>query len=277
MLLARGHWAGARADAQEAMAGPDRPGPCRSAAQVTLGRLKSRLGEAGAADILEAAAVPAYEADELQFVGPVAGGLAEHYWIAGEPARSAAAARRGYALAVQVGHPWFAGQLAYWQWRAGEPAAVVPEWIALPYRLLIAGDWAGAAAEWARRGCAYHRAEALSCGDESTAGEALQIVDGLGATGTARRLRAELRDRGVRVPRGPRPSTAAHPHGLTARQREVLTLLADGLSNADIAARLTVSAKTVDHHVSAVLGKLGVPSRGQAAAAARRLGLLAHR
>lgn len=54
----------------------------------------------------------------------------------------------------------------------------------------------------------------------------------------------------------------------------MLALLAEGLSNADIAARLTVSAKTVDHHVSAVLGKLGVSSRGRAAAAARERGLL---
>jgi len=90
----------------------------------------------------------------------------------------------------------------------------------------------------------------------------------------ARRLRAGLRDRGLPVPRGPRRSTAADPAGLTTRQAEVLTLLADGLSNAQIAARLTVSVKTVDHHVSAVLGKLGVPSRGQAAAIARRRGLI---
>ena len=65
------------------------------------------------------------------------------------------------------------------------------------------------------------------------------------------------------------PSTAADPAGLTARQLEVLALLAEGLSNAQIAERLTVSAKTVDHHVSAVLGKLGVPTRGLAAAAAQ--------
>ncbi|MFD0517479.1 helix-turn-helix domain-containing protein [Paractinoplanes durhamensis] len=75
------------------------------------------------------------------------------------------------------------------------------------------------------------------------------------------------------MPRGPRPATAADPTGLTGRQREVLALLAEGLSNADIAARLTLSAKTVDHHVSAVLTKLGVPNRGQAAAAARRLNI----
>jgi DNA-binding CsgD family transcriptional regulator len=273
MLLARGDWAGARADAEAAMSGPARPGPSRSTAQVALGRLRSRCGEPGAADILHKAELSAYEADEMQFVGPVAAGLAEHYWIAGDPVRSAAAARRGYELALRVRHPWFAGQLAYWQWRAGEPVEP-PAWIGTPYRLLIEGDWRGAAAEWAGRGCDYARAEALSCGDEEAAGAALRIVDGLGAAGTARRLRAELRDRGAKVPRGPRRSTAADPTGLTARQREVLTLVAEGLSNADIAARLTLSAKTVDHHVSAVLGKLGVPSRGQAAAAARRLGLL---
>ncbi|WP_212991910.1 ATP-binding protein [Actinoplanes auranticolor] len=276
MLLARGDWAGAQADAETALSGPEHPGPSRSTARVALGRLRSRRGGPDAADILLRAAGPAYEADEVQFVGPVATALAEHYWIAGDPARAAAEARRGYAVAVRVGHPWFAGQLAYWQWRAGEPIAVT-ELIALPYRLLIEGDWRGAAADWAGRGCAYARAEALSCGDDEAVAEALRIVDGLGAAGTARRLRAELRDRGAKVPRGPRASTTAHPTGLTARQREVLMLLAEGLSNADIAARLTLSAKTVDHHVSAVLGKLGVPSRGQAAVAARRLGLLAPR
>ena len=256
------------------MSGPARPGPSRCTALVALGRLRSRCGEAGAAEILHEAAEPAYEANEIQFVGPAAVGLAEHYWIAGDPARSAAEARRGYALALRVGHPWFAGQLAFWQWRAGEPVPC-PEWVGKPHRLLLEGDWPGAAAEWADRRCDYARAEALSCGDAEAAGEALRIVEGLGAVGTARRLRVELRERGVKVPRGPRPSTAADPIGLTARQREVLTLLAEGLSNAEIAARLTLSAKTVDHHVSAVLGKLGVPSRGQAAATARRLGLLA--
>jgi DNA-binding CsgD family transcriptional regulator len=272
MLLARGDWAGARTDAETAMAGPARPGPFRCVAQVTLGRLRSRRGEPGASDILLEAASPAYAAAELQFVGPVAAALAEHYWIAGDRARSAAEARRGYGLAVRIAQPWFAGQLAFWQWRAGEPVEV-PEPVAAPYRMLIGGDWRGAAAEWERRGCTYARAEALACGDDEAGAEALRIMDGLGAAGAARRLRAELRDRGAKVPRGPRSSTAADPTGLTARQREVLTLVTDGLSNAEIAAQLSLSAKTVDHHVSAVLGKLGVPSRGQAAAAARRLGL----
>jgi ATP/maltotriose-dependent transcriptional regulator MalT len=271
--LARGDWTAARADAEAALAGPDQPGPSRGTAQVALGRLRSRCGEDGALALLETAAGRAYEAGELQFVAPVAVALAEHHWLAGDPARAAAEAMRAWDLAARVGQPWQLGELAFWLWRAGTLPAGRHE-LAPPYRLIIDGDWKAAADAWAQRGGVYARAEALSCGGAAAATEALREFDRLGAIRAARRLRAELRERGLRVPRGPRPSTAADPSGLTARQLEVLGLLADGLSNAEIAARLTVSPKTVDHHVSAVLGKLGVPRRGLAAAAARRRGLL---
>ena len=106
------------------------------------------------------------------------------------------------------------------------------------------------------------------------AAEALRVLTDLGAVRAAQRVRAELRRRGVSgVPRGPRASTTTNAAGLTARQLEVLGLLAKGLTNADIAARLTLSPKTVEHHVSAVLDKLQVTTRGQAIAAAHRLNL----
>ncbi|MGY1770898.1 ATP-binding protein [Blastococcus sp. SYSU D00813] len=105
---------------------------------------------------------------------------------------------------------------------------------------------------------------------------ALAVLDELDAPAPAALVRARLRETGVgSVPRGPAPATRANPAGLTARQLDVLTLLADGCSNADIAARLVISRKTADHHVSAVLAKLDVRSRGQAAAVARRLGVRA--
>jgi len=72
------------------------------------------------------------------------------------------------------------------------------------------------------------------------------------------------------LPRGPRPTTRGNPFGLTARQLDILGLLAEDLTNAQIATRLYLSSKTVDHHVSAVLTKLGVHSREAAAAVARQ-------
>jgi DNA-binding NarL/FixJ family response regulator len=104
---------------------------------------------------------------------------------------------------------------------------------------------------------------------------ALDMLHGLGARPAAaivaRRLRA-LGERGVR--RGPRPGTAANPAGLTRRETEVLRLLAAGLSNAKIAARLGLSDRTVDNHVSAVLRKLGVSSREDAIQSGGALGIL---
>src|SRR6266545_4187130 len=210
----------------------------------------------------------AFATGELQWTGQVAAARAEHAWLHGEERRVAEEAARVFDAAVQVAHPWFAGELAFWLWLAGAPPPLPPV-VAEPYRLLLAGDWRGAAAAW--------RALALACGDQDEAPlEALALLDGLGARQTAQRLRRQLRRRGnLRVPRGPNRATAANPAGLTGRQVEVLALLAEGLTDAEIAARLSLSAKKVGHHVSALLAKLGVGSRQQAAAAARRLGVVA--
>jgi DNA-binding NarL/FixJ family response regulator len=105
---------------------------------------------------------------------------------------------------------------------------------------------------------------------------ALQIFENLGAAPMAAITRRKLRERGVRnIPRGSHERTKQNPHQLTRRQLQVLTLLAEGCRNAEIAGRLFVTEKTVDHHVSAVLDKLQVRSRGEAAAVANRLGLSA--
>src|SRR5262249_35501857 len=135
----------------------------------------------------------------------------------------------------------------------------------------------GAAACWEELGCPYEQALALSEGDADAELQALARFEQLGAQPAAARLRQRMRAQGrMGIPRGPRPTTRANPARLTSREVDVLQLLAEGLSNGEIARRLSISPKTVDHQVSAILAKLGVHSRAQASAAASALGLLPH-
>jgi DNA-binding NarL/FixJ family response regulator len=164
--------------------------------------------------------------------------------------------------------------LLRWLRRCGEPVEPFegcPEELAAGLR----GDWRAAAAGWERIGAPYERAlELVDSGEVDATLEALAVFDRLGADPAARLARRRLRELGVRqIPRGPQPTTRVNPAGLTDRQVEILRLLSEGLTNAEIAERLVLSVRTVDHHVSAVLQKLGVGGRRDAAAALRRLDL----
>jgi len=103
-------------------------------------------------------------------------------------------------------------------------------------------------------------------GDADACAEAVITLERLEATAVLPFARDRLREFGVSVPRGPRATTRAHPAGLTARQVAVLELVREGLTNAEIADRLVLSVRTVDHHVAAILSKLNVSSRREAAA-----------
>ena len=128
---------------------------------------------------------------------------------------------------------------------------------------------------WTALGCPYEAALALAgADDEALLRRALDELRALGASAAAAVVARRLRERGAaNLPRGPRPATRENPAHLTARELEVLALIADGLRNRDIAERLFLAPKTVDHHVSAILRKLGTRSRGQAAVRALQLGL----
>ncbi len=166
--------------------------------------------------------------------------------------------------------------IAVWLRRTGSARPSRGE-LAEPYRQQVDGDWEQAARLWTQLGCRYEAALALlGSGQEDALRDALSIFTGLGAGAAAGVARQAMRERGVRsIPAGPRAATRAHPLGLTRREQEVLGLICAGHTNAEIAGQLFISAKTVDHHVSAVLTKLGVPSREVAAAQAAQLGLVA--
>jgi DNA-binding CsgD family transcriptional regulator len=179
------------------------------------------------------------------------------------------------ALALDRKNPWIVGEIAYWRWQAGLKDELAAGLAAKPYASSIAGDWKDAADLWREIGCPYEAALALAdADDEAPLRQSMEELQALGARPAAAIVARRLRERGVRgVPRGPRPDTRQNPAGLTARELEVLALVAEGLRNAEIAERLVLSEKTVGHHVSAILRKLDARTRGEAAAAAARLGL----
>ena len=158
-------------------------------------------------------------------------------------------------------------QLAYWAHRLSwEP----PEGeIAGPPGLEMRGMIDEAAQEWEVRGYPVHAAMTKATSKNADLDAIFATLLAMGAQGVARGVRRELQRRGVkRIPRGERASTRENPARLTNREMEVLRLLVAGSSNAGIARDLYISDKTAGHHVSAVLTKLGVSSRGQAVAAA---------
>ncbi|MEA2180756.1 MAG: hypothetical protein QOG77_4053, partial [Solirubrobacteraceae bacterium] len=200
--------------------------------------------------------------------------LAEQAWLDDDCDGVVHVVRDVLALANERADPWACGELSWWLWRAGEPPAA-PAAAAEPYARAIAGDWRGAAEAFTTLGFPYEAGEVLSDSPDADAQvRALAVFDELGATRTASALRRRLRAAGVRrIPRGPRPASRSGPGGLTPRQSEVLGLLAGGATNAQIARSLVITPKTVDHHVSAVLAKLGVGTRREAGAVAAELGV----
>jgi DNA-binding CsgD family transcriptional regulator len=210
-------------------------------------------------------------------LGALAAAWAEVAWLEVRPHEIEVATDDALAVALRKRARWTIGALAHWRRRAGIEEKV--DGAAEPYALQLAGDWRRAAAAWGELGCPYERVLALSeADDEAGLRQALDESQRLGARPLATIVSRRLRELGAHdVPRGPRASTRANAAGLTAREVDVLRLVAQGLRNAEIAQQLFVSRKTVDHHVSAILRKLDARTRGEAAAAASRLELIEDR
>ena len=272
-LLDLGRWDEAAALAERVLATEASPVNLLTS-QVTLGLVRARRGVGDPFELLDAAVEAAEGVDETEWVACTRLARAEARWLAGDEAGAVDDLRRIRARITPFEYDEDA-RLSVWERRllgTASPASPATE----PWATWLVGDHVAAADAWDRLGCGYYAALALhdsDCDDDLRS--AIARFEVLGADAAVRRTRQRMKDLGHRAPAGARATTRQHPLGLTRREDEVLALLCEGLTNEEIAGRLVLSTRTVDHHVSAVLSKLGVGSRGAAAAQARSLGIVA--
>lgn len=244
----------------------------RSPATQALARRRTRRGDPEIDPLLGDTAQLCDRGVEAPRYVQYAAIRAERAWLGGEDLAAVEdAIVRACAMALEANSPWLYGEAAFWAERiAPGRVSIELDRAASPYCLMLENDWRAAAESWRVIGAPYECALSLMECDDAGLREAYDIFSRLGAGPASRRARARLAEHGMR---GTRATTRENPAGLTRRQMEVLVLIEAGLSNAEIGDKLFVSSKTIDHHVSAVLAKLEVSSRTEAAAKARRMGL----
>jgi DNA-binding CsgD family transcriptional regulator/tetratricopeptide (TPR) repeat protein len=276
-LLDQGRWTEATEVAARLLEDPrDSPWPHHEALLV-LALVRARRGDPGAHEAICGARAAGVSDEEVEAIVDLAAAAAEVACLEQGAAEVDAATAAVLDAAIRRGDDSAVCRLAYWRSLAGFTA---PESANRddPYSLALQGDWHAAAELWTEFGCRYEAAFALGqVDDEDVRRRALADLRRLGAGPAATMVARRLREGGASVPRGPRATTRANGAQLTAREMDVLRLVADGMRNADIADRLFVSRRTVDHHVSSILRKLGVRTRGEATAAAARIGLFEDR
>lgn len=273
-LKFQGQWRAASEISQELLAHPTRSAISRVVALTVLGGIYTRQGDARGRALLDEALALALPTGEAQRLSPVRAARAEAAWVCGDLDQVRVEVHAVLDLIVPSMGPWLISELAFWLWRANDPKHR-PERLFEPFDLQMQGNWKEAAARWRGLACPYEAAVALADSDDEAALRyAFAEFARLGAQPMMNLVTRKLRALGVTaLPRGPRPVTQTNPFQLTSRELEVLGLLVQGQRTQEIADALFLSPRTVSHHITAILAKLDVHTRNEAAAKAVELGI----
>jgi DNA-binding CsgD family transcriptional regulator len=243
------------------------------AAQVVVATIKIRRGERDAVPLISEAIKKALETTELFRIVPTFLIALEYEWITGERIIEANALLRTINMIFELKK--FSKKSRFYFWlRKTKKEYLLPREIddSEPSRTITFKE---EAAFWEKMGSPYEMALSLFEGTEDDKRRALLIVQELGADAVYQKLKMDMRTSGIkRIPRGLRESTKTNPAQLTNRELDILSLLKEGIQNKEIAGRLFVSSKTVDHHISSILFKLDVNTRNKAVKEAMRLGII---
>ncbi len=206
----------------------------------------------------------AFETTEPQRIITVLSAFLEYEWIMGEHLIDDELLKNAIQIIQNRGNIYGNSEFLFWMQRARGQSLLLKE-VFQGYDISSPAKAKKAASLWKNAGCPYNEALALSAGTEDDKREAIGILQGLGADAVVQTIKAEMRSAGMKsIPRGMRKSTLSNAALLTGRELDVLQLLKEGLQNKEIAGKLFIAPKTVDHHISSILFKLDVTSRAKA-------------
>ena len=257
----QGHFAQAQTLALEALAIPSQTPVMRWPPSLALGIARSRCGAVDALAILEECLATGLATGEAQLILPTCRALAEAHWLRGQTEQARSVVMQGWEHRGPADDPWLTGQLMVWGHRlglaldSGTPVAAV-------YQLEMDGQVLLAARQWEALGAPFEQALCLMrCGDEGLK-QAIELFAKQGAHPALELARAQARKQGVRgIKRGPYAAARDNSLGLTGHELQIYQLIGGGLSNEEIASKLNRSVRTIEHHVSSVLSKMGVKNR----------------
>ncbi len=274
MLLEIGDWEEALTISNNLLINPFQTVIVKIGALVVKARIEMRIGKPEVPSILNEVLSIALITKEYRRIVPVMIACFEYEWLNASQILGITEIEQAILLVKQSSNIILNNEFAYWLNKSGRSKIELSE-LYTPYKLLAEGKPKLAANYWHKAERPFENALALAESDEKDKREALIIMQQLNAVVVSQKLKLEMRHAGLKkIPRGKRDSTKANILELTNRELEVLQLLNGGTQNKEIAATLFISAKTVDHHISSILFKLGTPSRAKAVEVAIRLGII---